>query len=104
MACCCSNTYQFCKKVNHCSITDLAGLFTGLSDGSYFIKLEFLSTEIVRQMTITTTDGIRTTTIETIDLNECYEYVGQLINQATGDIVNLVKDGINYDCFTFKTY
>lgn len=96
--CCCKNTLNFCDQDVCGSGIDFD--ITAQMSGEHILHLTFLG---VISFKIAKTFGAGDEIIFPIDtLNEDYQYTSELFD-PNGDKIVISKNGIDYDCFRFKT-
>ena len=101
MACCncCENTLNL-GCINSCdAVFDTGIVADALTEGIWVLQLSFGSISVYYSTIVF--DGFNVNFTLT-NLNENYTYTGQIIDPK-GEIVNIVIDGIEYDCIEFST-
>ena len=78
---------------------DFQSLFTGLANGSYTVKLDFLNSTI--DVPIVVSEGA--VEANTVALNENYSYTGKVVTDE-GVTISLTMDEATFECFQFQTY
>ena len=101
MSCCncCTNTLNLGCVKGCVTIFDTGITADAITAGTWILELSFGN--VVQYFSTDVLDG--EDVIFTLDnLNESYTYTGVIINPA-GDIVEIEKDNILYDCIQFTT-
>jgi hypothetical protein len=101
MACCncCENTLIL-GCINSCNARlDTNITVDALTEGIWILQLTFGSVSVYYSLYFA--DGAKVK-FDMTNLNENYTYTGQIISPL-GEIVNIEKDGIEYDCIEFST-
>lgn len=98
MSCCCNKTFNYCVPVNSCTKEELVSILKDLPDGIYKIRLDGLGKSILKEFEISEGE----VTID-IKLNESLSYRAQVLTENLTP-VSMTFDGVEYDCFMFKTY
>lgn len=78
---------------------DFESLFSGLDDGAYTVKLDFLNSTIDVPIVVEAGE----VEASTVALNENYSYTGKVVD-AEGETVNLTMGEASFDCFQFHTF
>jgi hypothetical protein len=102
MACCncCEKTLNL-GCINSCDASFNTNILVdALNEGVWVLQLSFGSVFVVNYST-SVVDG-ESVSFTMTNLNENYTYTGQII-EPKGEIVNIVIDGIEYDCIEFST-
>lgn len=94
--CCCSKILKLCK-VNACDSIDFG--ITAQAEGVHKLVLDFLGSLTTLTETFGNGDEI---IFPVTDLNENMIFTARLY-QPDGKQIIISKDGVEYDCFEFKT-
>jgi hypothetical protein len=101
MACCncCENTLIL-GCINSCNAVFDTGIKAdAITEGRWYLILTFGSISITYFIDVKDGENV---IFDMPNLNENYTYTGQIISPS-GEIVNIEKDGIEYDCIEFST-
>jgi hypothetical protein len=101
MACCncCENTLNL-GCINSCdAVFDTSIVADALTEGIWVLQLSFGSISIYYSIVVLDSETVIFTMT---NLNENYTYTGQIID-PNGEIIKVVRDGIEYDCIEFST-
>ena len=101
MACCnCCEKTLILGCLNSCeAVFDTGIVADAITEGRWYLILTFGSISITYFIDVK--DG-HSVIFRMLNLNENYTYTGQIIGHD-GEIVNIEKDGIEYDCIEFST-
>lgn len=96
--CCCKKILNFCTLANACIGKLSLGVNAAVS-GEYILRVEFLGTIFIIKRDFSQGDELE---FPVNLLNENYRFLGRVYGPG-GETVFLTVDGIDYECFSFKT-
>lgn len=94
--CCCTNVLDYCTQ-NVCNDFDLG--VKAQIPGAHKLVLDYMETQVTLEKEFIVDEEI---SFPLDELNESYQYTCELYDPI-GNRILISRNGINYDCFRFRT-